>query len=325
MPFKKIYVILDDKDWLYHKYVKEQLSQQEIAGLLGCDAATIRRALRRHCIPRYTSLDIKERKERKKYPELYSRDWLYEQYWGKGKSLGEIGKAFCCSGVHIRYLLLKAGISIKQLSVAQTQYPILKDKKWLYNEYWSEKNSMTDIAKKVGCKGDTVRCRMQELGIPARSLSAAIRQYDWLYDNDWLYNKYVVERKSSIKIAKEIGCDRSMVIRALGLFSIPRKNMLGENNPNWNGGSSFQPYCPKFNERFKESVREKFDRVCFLCQRTEKENGKRLVVHHVNYNKDCLCDDSECEFVPLCVSCHVKTNHNRTHWENEIMKRLKAI
>lgn len=99
----------------------------------------------------------------------------------------------------------------------------------------------------------------------------------------------------------------------------------GENHPQWKGGISFEPYCPKFNEAFKESIREKFNRTCFLCPTTEAENGRKLSVHHINYNKDCLCDDSDCEFVPLCAKCHSKTNHNRTYWENLIMDKLAVI
>ena len=99
----------------------------------------------------------------------------------------------------------------------------------------------------------------------------------------------------------------------------------GENNPMWKNGASFEPYCHKFNEAFKESIREKFGRICFLCPTTEEENGRKLSVHHTNYNKDCLCDDSECEFVPLCTKCHSKTNFNRDYWENMIMEKLEVI
>lgn len=102
-------------------------------------------------------------------------------------------------------------------------------------------------------------------------------------------------------------------------------NLLsGENNPNWKGGISFEPYCKKFNYAFKESIREKFGRTCFLCPTTEEENGRKLSVHHVEYNKNCLCDDSVCEFVPLCDSCHGKTNHNHEYWERLIIDKLRS-
>jgi len=98
----------------------------------------------------------------------------------------------------------------------------------------------------------------------------------------------------------------------------------GDKHHSWKGGVSFEPYCPKFNEAFKESIREKFGRVCFLCPTTEEENGRKLSIHHVQYEKNCLCDDIKCEFVPLCDSCHGKTNHNREHWEVLILEKLAS-
>ena len=114
----------------------------------------------------------------------------------------------------------------------------------------------------------------------------------------------------------------------------PMYGITGENHHSWKGGLSFEPYCPKFNNKFKELIRDKFDRKCFLCDKSEseimksqREHGKqayRLSVHHVDYNKDCLCNDIKCEFVPLCHSCHIKTNHNRDYYENLILEKLST-
>lgn len=100
------------------------------------------------------------------------------------------------------------------------------------------------------------------------------------------------------------------------------KKLTGENSVHWKGGISFEPYCPKFNKKFKESIRNKFERKCFLCNKPETDNGKKLCVHHVNYDKNCLCNDIKCEFVPLCNSCHSKTNNNREYYENMITEKL---
>ena len=103
------------------------------------------------------------------------------------------------------------------------------------------------------------------------------------------------------------------------------ENLSGENSPAWQGGLSFFPYCSKFNEAFKERIRDKFGRVCFLCGKTEEENSQKLSVHHVNYSKDCLCDDDKsCQFVPLCASGHGKTNFNREYWQEYIMAKLRS-
>ena len=111
-----------------------------------------------------------------------------------------------------------------------------------------------------------------------------------------------------------------------------RLGKIREKSSNWKGGISFEPYCPLFDEDFKERVREFFDRTCYLCGRTEaeqmdemRENGKRafrLAVHHVGYNKDTCCDDSPPLFAPLCIKCHAKTNKKRTYWENYFTEKI---
>ena len=94
----------------------------------------------------------------------------------------------------------------------------------------------------------------------------------------------------------------------------------GKNNPNWKGGVSFEPYCIKFDDDFKERVREYWNRRCILCNKDEIENGRRLNVHHVTYNKNACCDNSVPLFVALCIKCHSKTNFNRNYWQNEFKR-----
>lgn len=100
------------------------------------------------------------------------------------------------------------------------------------------------------------------------------------------------------------------------------EKIKGENNGNWQGGASEGKYCEKFNRIFKEKIRKQYDYKCFLCNKTQEENGANLSVHHVNYNKECLCNDVKCEFVPLCKSCHAGTNSNQEYWELLITEML---
>lgn len=92
----------------------------------------------------------------------------------------------------------------------------------------------------------------------------------------------------------------------------------GPNASNWRGGKMYEPYCPKFNEHFKEYIRDKFDRQCFICGRREETIGnvrkQRLHIHHVDYNKNDICNGYSWPFIPLCPSCHAKSNYNRWHW-----------
>jgi ribosomal protein S14 len=96
----------------------------------------------------------------------------------------------------------------------------------------------------------------------------------------------------------------------------------GENHPLWQGGLSFEPYCPKFNNSFKERVRAYFNNRCVQCG--TPQNGEKLHVHHVHYNKSSCCDPNVPKmFVPLCRSCHTKTNHgDRRDWREHFEQLL---
>jgi hypothetical protein len=100
----------------------------------------------------------------------------------------------------------------------------------------------------------------------------------------------------------------------------------GERHYNWQGGLSYGPYCPKFNKEFKERVRAFWGYECGLCGKSQKMNGKKLHVHHVNYQKDACCNDEVArQFIPLCSSCHSKTGHDRENWERTLSKIIEKI
>jgi len=93
------------------------------------------------------------------------------------------------------------------------------------------------------------------------------------------------------------------------------ENLVGFNSPSWQGGLSFEPYCSKFNKGFKRRVREFFGNRCVKCHITEKENGQKLSVHHVNYDKLVCCNDNKPLFVALCRRHNTKANKDRASWE----------
>lgn len=99
----------------------------------------------------------------------------------------------------------------------------------------------------------------------------------------------------------------------------------GENNPNWKGGIARGGYCKLFNESLKDAVRSYFNNICFKCSKTISQNDDRkMSVHHVNYQKDCGCDNTQfCIYAPLCMECHGKSsNGDRWYWYNHFMMEL---
>ena len=86
-----------------------------------------------------------------------------------------------------------------------------------------------------------------------------------------------------------------------------RNGFLGNKNPKWKNGNSYNGYGGKFTKDLKEIVRERDGRICQKCGMLEIEHkqkyNQRLVVHHINYIKeDCL----QTNLISLCVSCHNK-------------------
>ena len=93
--------------------------------------------------------------------------------------------------------------------------------------------------------------------------------------------------------------------------------LRGSNHPQWKGGISFEPYCHKFNTQLKEEIRAAFGYKCYLCPHIQ--NGKKLSIHHVDYDKNDICNGKIWPLIPLCTKCHAKTNHNRWYWFNLLM------
>jgi hypothetical protein len=82
------------------------------------------------------------------------------------------------------------------------------------------------------------------------------------------------------------------------------------------GGKSFEPYCYKWTEALRESIREEFGRKCYLCPTTETENGVKLSVHHINFDKMAGCYGKRWNLVPLCKKHHTKSSFNRFKYFN---------
>lgn len=99
-----------------------------------------------------------------------------------------------------------------------------------------------------------------------------------------------------------------------------RERQTREKSHFWKGGISFEPYCSKFTKEFKERVRAFFDYACVECG--TPQNGKKLPVHHINYDKMMCCNDIKPTFVCLCNSCNIKANFNRPYWEQHFTEMI---
>src|SRR3990167_4623387 len=90
----------------------------------------------------------------------------------------------------------------------------------------------------------------------------------------------------------------------------PNFGKFGEESTNWNGGTSFLPYSPKFNKKLKKQILERDN---YECQDPNCEHKiSKLDVHHIDFNKQ---NSNQENLIILCKSCHSKTiGKNRQYW-----------
>jgi len=115
---------------------------------------------------------------------------------------------------------------------------------------------------------------------------------------------------------------RKLVDLANKRWDTQRKSDL---NAFWYGAIRYYEgpqYCEKWTDELKERVRAYFGYQCAECG--TPQNGKKLHVHHVWYNKRLCCDSTPRSLVPLCSSCHSKTNTNREYWSTHFQEIIDA-
>ncbi len=136
-----------------------------------------------------------------------------------------------------------------------------------------------------------------------------------------LIGQYIKNKKSINHIAKKIGHSCKVIRGRLIKYNIPIRTISESlkfflkdprNHPNWQGGKSFEPYPLGWNNTFKEQIRYRDGYKCQICGVPEVETGRRLDVHHIDYDKKNINPEN---LTSLCKSCHMTTNFNRNYWK----------
>jgi len=136
-------------------------------------------------------------------------------------------------------------------------------------------------------------------------------------------NKNIIPKRCTVinilKTNKKVFCSNS----CSGKYFSSLRNLCGENNPNWRGGKSTEPYCPVWSDKeYKIYIRKRDNNICQnpYCFHTTK----KLSIHHIDYNKK-NCHPSN--LITLCVSCNSRANKDRSwhqKWYQTLMnKKLK--
>lgn len=274
------------------------------------------------------------------------KDFLYQEYIINQKSIATIAKEIGCGETTI-------GRKFKIYNI-DSKYPLknysnILTKQFLYKEYIINKKSTIQIAKEVGCTPQTVLNYLKIFNIESRT-STETRlgktRFGNILTKAFLVKEYIINKRTIVSIALQIGCSDITIYRNLIKYNIPIRtprevqilvghtgknnnfygvHITGKNHYNWKGGISFEPYPVEWTKILKEQIRTRDYHVCQICGKTTEENGRKLDVHHIDYIKANL---DTLNLIALCIKCHRKTNHNRDYWqiylENKIINFNKV-
>ena len=144
-----------------------------------------------------------------------------------------------------------------------------------------------------------------------------------LSDKAWLEEQYLVQKKTTVQIAQELGCVCSSVFVALGRLNIPRRDRLaaakrGSEHHLWRGGNGFRG-----DQRYAEWRTMVYGRDNFTCQMCEAR-GCYLHAHHIlpcRSYPDLIYVVSN--GMTLCVLCHEKTYNREIEMADELRSIMK--
>ena len=338
-----------DKSWLEEHYNVKRLSTIRMAEIAQCSLSTIQYWMDKHEI-KIRSLS-EARKEafargdivyKPKITRLYQdRKWLEDKYLGRQMTIYEMAEEAKCSPASILNWLSRHGIPTRSrsevmrqrwanggmdgvhmsLSYRQKQSKARK-KAWRLGVYDdpSIREKQSVASKQMWADGlcDHIFTEENRSHI-AEGVRAAWQrgEFEGVHDKIAVAVKDAWERGAyDDRFTPEVRERISLALKQAwenGLFD--ERDIGGENHPHWQGGISFEPYPPTFNDRFKRKIRQRDSSTCAICRLSGK------CVHHIDYDKDNTLS-SNC--IVLCRKCHAVTNGNREYWKETLGQLLGA-
>lgn len=103
---------------------------------------------------------------------------------------------------------------------------------------------------------------------------------------------------------------------------IRKGGCFGNKNPNWNNGSSFEPYGIEFNNQLKNYIRWMDNYTCQQCGICQDQLNYKLCIHHIDFNKK---NNTIQNLISLCRTCHLQTNYNREDWTIYFQNKIGGV
>jgi 5-methylcytosine-specific restriction endonuclease McrA/DNA-binding CsgD family transcriptional regulator len=214
------------------------------------------------------------------------KEVLYRLYYVEKKTMQEIGNLYNCNRKLISKLLrkydLRDGTRFLSLRIG---------KKRLIKLYIENDFTIDKISKMLGCASSTIVSRLELFKIPRKSHSEETTIIK--IKKEELEKLYIVDKKSSIAIAKFYGCSKNTILKNLKKFGINRRtskeslmlgNYKGINSALWKGGppkcqicgiilkGSKSKHCKECNKTFQSARNSGKNNPMYGIRRFGKDN-----------------------------------------------------
>jgi hypothetical protein len=217
----------------------------------------------------------------------------------------EIANQFGCYQTTVGRSLRRHEIETREQKGAAAD-PRLESKEWLKTTYVDRGMTSGQIGDWVGVSHSIVWEWCQRHGIET-NWPWAVKK---LRDEGWLVEQYVDGRRSTLDIADELDCGAQAVANWLNRYGVELRSPheAGPDHP-LHDPTTLSDYGPGWNEAKKEQIRERDNRECQHCGRSEAEHldliGMRQSVHHIQ--KARSFDDSRIRNHPdnLVTLCQI--------------------
>ena len=195
------YLELHYRTWLKYKYINEQRTLKDIASIIGCDIASVSRAIERFSIPIGNKTPVRRDKTpvkiMTKFPELQDKEWLSKKYWKEGLfSSKKLGELIGCSETTVLNAMKKHIIKTVPTGNKLDYLDLSKEK--MEELYITNNLTAQEIGKYIGCNGETILRRLKKYNIPIkyhiryRKQNLLEQKVDKtlqdLYPNEWKFN-----------------------------------------------------------------------------------------------------------------------------------------
>lgn len=242
-----------------------------------------------------------------------SENWLIEQYIQNNKTRRQIAKEIGCSDVVIKRRLkefnIKKSVELIRKLYQNENNPNYKDGRTL-KKYYCKCEKEINYNNALYGNGKCITCFNKKIhNLNCQCAFCKGKRGEYIGKNNPFYRKKHTQ-KTKRKIGKS-NKNRPDVAKKISQIRIKKGLAKGKNNPNWNNGSSFEPYPLEWNRAYKEQIRERDNYTCQVCGCPETGCLQKLHVHHIDYNKKNI---DPINLISLCQFCHMKTNYNRDYY-----------